>query len=490
VSSVLAVDQGTTGTRAVVFGDQGQQVASAYRELTQYYPEEGWVEHDPVEIWQSVQAVVEEAVEQAGSAPVAVGLANQRETTVLWDRRTGQPLHRAIVWQCRRTADLCAELKAQGLEPLVRERTGLVLDPYFSGTKLRWLLDHVPGAREQAERGEALFGTVDTWLLYHLTGGRAHVTDRTNASRTLLYDLRRRDWDLELLDALSIPRACLPEIRDSVALYGEIEAGPLAGRPVLGVAGDQQAALFGQGCVRPGERKNTYGTGCFLLLNTGETPVRSEQGLLTTAACGENGRPCYALEGSVFVGGAVVQWLRDELGLIATAEESEAVAASVPDTGGVIMVPAFVGLGAPHWDPNARGAILGLTRGTGRAQLVRAGLEAIAFQSGEVVQAMEAEAGERTSVLRVDGGACRNDLLMQMQADLSACPVERPRETETTALGAAFLAGLGAGVWRNTDELRRLNPTERRFDPTMADEQRKRKWAAWRAAVRRVLSAV
>ena len=486
---VLAIDQGTTGTRAVVFDVEGREVASAYRELTQHYPREGWVEHDPLEIWQATCDVIAEVRAATDGEVAGVGLTNQRETTVLWDRSTGEPLHRAIVWQCRRTAPICEELRSEGLEPLIRERTGLVLDPYFSGTKLRWLLDHVDGAREKAERGEALFGTIDAWLIWKLTDGRTHATDHTNASRTLLYNLMSRDWDDELLEALGLPRACLPEARDSRASYGEITAGPLSGLPLAGVAGDQQAALFGQLCVRPGEAKNTYGTGCFLLLYTGDEPVPSRQGLLTTAACGPDGRPGYALEGSVFVGGAVVQWLRDEMGLIETAAQSEELAAAVDDTGGVYIVPAFVGLGAPHWDAEARGAILGLTRGSSRAHLARAALESIAFQSGEVLKAMEADAEQELSVLRVDGGACRNDLLMQMQADLAGRPVERPREIETTALGAAYLAGLATGVWRGTESLRGLNPTERRFEPRLAAPNRERKWLGWQEAIRRVRSS-
>ncbi len=488
---ILALDQGTTGTRACLVTEDGAIHARAYQELRQYYPRAGWVEHDGEEIWRQTQTVIQQALAEAEAAPddiAAIGITNQRETTLLWDRRTGRPLHRAIVWQCRRTAEICAELKAGGQEATFRRKTGLVLDPYFSGTKMRWLLEEVEGARDAAERGEVIFGTIDSWLIHRLSGGK-HVTDYTNASRTLLLDLERLDWDEELLALLGVPRASLPEIVRSSGVAAEtrgLEVLP-DGVPIAGIAGDQQAALFGQVCVAAGEAKNTYGTGCFLLLNTGPELVRSERGLLTTVACDGSGGPCYALEGSVFVGGAVIQWLRDELGLLNTSAESEQVAQEVEDTEGVYVVPAFVGLGAPYWAAEARGAILGLTRGAGRAHIVRAALEAIAFQSGEIVKLMEAESGRGPEVLRADGGACHNDLLMQMQADLIQRPVERPREVESTALGAAYLAGLAVGVWRDGEQLRGLNPAGMRFEPQLDADRVREKWEGWKKAVARVL---
>ncbi|HEV7515876.1 MAG TPA: glycerol kinase GlpK [Thermoanaerobaculia bacterium] len=490
---VLALDQGTTSSRALVFDAAGRVAALAQREFRQSFPRPGWVEHDPEEIWESQLAVARLALAQLppgateGIAEIAaIGLTNQRETTLVWERPTGKPIFPAIVWQDRRTAGRCAELKARGLEPLVRSRTGLVLDPYFSGTKLGWILDEVPDARARAEAGELAFGTVDSWLLWKLTGGAVHATDPSNASRTLLFDLARGDWDDELLGLFSVPRAMLPAIVPSSGVIGETAPG-LFGRPIpiAGVAGDQQAALFGQVCVRPGMAKCTYGTGSFLLLNTGPRPTPSAHGLLTTAAWRIGGRTDYALEGSVFIAGALVQWLRDGLGVIRSAAEVEALAASVPDAGGVVLVPAFAGLGAPHWDPRARGTILGLTRGTTAAHLARAALEAIAFQAVEVLRAMEADAGVALGELRVDGGAAANDLLLQIQADLLGVPVVRPRMLETTALGAAYLAGLAVGVWPDTEEIAAHAAVDRVFEPAMPRARAEARLARWLQAVER-----
>jgi glycerol kinase len=486
---VLALDQGTTSSRAIVFDDSGSIVSLAQQEFQQIFPQPGWVEHDPQEIWDSQIAVAREALAAAGLSAgdvAALGITNQRETTLVWDRRTGLPVTNAIVWQDRRTAAMCDRLKIQGLEPLFRERTGLVLDPYFSGTKLAWILDHVHGAREAAVAGRLAFGTVDSWLIWKLTGDGLHATDVTNASRTLLYDIYRQDWDGELLAALGVPRAMLPEVRPSSEVYAETLPGlfgtPL---PIAGVAGDQQAALFGQACLRTGMAKSTYGTGCFLLLNTGDRPIRSRHELLTTPAWKIGGRTEYALEGSVFVGGAVVQWLRDGLGIIRSSSEVEALAASVPDAGGVVLVPAFTGLGAPHWDPYARGALVGITRGTTAAHLARAALEAIAFQVADVLGAMEADAGAPLAELRVDGGAAANDLLMQFQADVTGVPVVRSRVQETTALGAAWLAGLATGVWKGTDEITARWQAERTFDPALDRARAGELKARWSRAVER-----
>jgi glycerol kinase len=484
---VLALDQGTTSSRAIVFDESGAEVAIAQREFQQIFPRPGWVEHDPLEIWDSQLAVARQALERAGLAAgdlAALGITNQRETVVVWDRATGLPVTNAIVWQDRRTAEVCDRLKREGREPLFRERTGLVLDPYFSGTKLAWILDHVPGAREDADR--LAFGTVDSWLLWKLTGGALHATDVTNASRTLLWNLHTGDWDGELLRILDVPRQILPEVRSSSEIYGETLA-ELLGAPVAiaGVAGDQQAALFGQACLRPGMVKNTYGTGCFLLMNAGERPAVSRHQLLTTPAWRIGGRTEYALEGSVFVAGAVVQWLRDGLGLIRSAGEIEALAASVPDAGGVVLVPAFTGLGAPHWDPYARGALLGVTRGTTAGHLARAALEAIAFQVADVLDAMAADSGVPVAELRVDGGAAVNDLLMQLQADLAGVPVVRPRVQETTALGAAYLAGLAVGVWKDTGDIAERWQVERRFEPALDRGQAAALRARWDRAVER-----
>jgi len=485
---VLALDQGTTSSRAIVFDESGAKVATAQREFRQIFPQPGWVEHDPQEIWESQLAVAREALERASLAArdlAALGITNQRETVVVWDRRTGEPVTNAIVWQDRRTAGLCDRLKRDGREPLFRQRTGLVLDPYFSGTKLAWILDNVPGVRESADR--LAFGTVDSWLIWNLTGGALHATDVTNASRTLLWDLHTWEWSDELLEILDVPRGLLPAVRPSSEVYGETLPGLLGVPvPIAGVAGDQQAALFGQACLAPGMVKNTYGTGCFLLMNTGDRAVRSRNELLTTPAWRIGGHTDYALEGSVFVAGAVVQWLRDGIGLIRSAADVEALAASVPDSGGVVLVPAFTGLGAPHWDPYARGALLGVTRGTTAAHLARAALEGIAFQVADVLAAMAADSGVAVAELRVDGGAAANDLLMQLQADLAGVPVVRPRVQETTALGAACLAGLAAGVWKDTGEIAARWQVDRRFEPRLDPAAAAGRRELWSRAVERV----
>jgi glycerol kinase len=488
---VLALDQGTTSSRSILFDRESNIVASAQREFTQYFPQPGWVEHDADEIWVSQAVTIAEVLARAGASLrdiAAVGITNQRETTVLWDRATGHPVAPAIVWQDRRTADPCAALKQAGHEPLVTGRTGLLLDPYFSGTKLAWLLDHVPGARSRAERGELCFGTVDSWLAWKLSGHRLHIIDVTNASRTLLLDLRTGRWDEAMLDLFRIPPACLPQVVPSS--LGPDVGGPLTitlegnELPLAGIAGDQQAALFGQTCFRPGMAKNTYGTGCFMLMNTGASPLPSRNRLLSTVAWDLGGR-CYALEGSVFVGGAVVQWLRDGLGLIERSGDVEALADSVPDSGGVFLVPAFTGLGSPHWDPYARGAMVGLSRGTTRAHIARAALECIAFQSAELLQAMQQDAGQPLIELRVDGGATVNNLLMQFQADILGVPVVRPRVTETTALGAAYLAGLATGFWESADELAAGWQVERRFEPQIGRDRAAELMHHWRRAVER-----
>jgi len=489
---VLALDQGTTSSRAIVFDRRGRPRGVAQQEFRQHFPHPGWVEHDPRDIWETTRRTALGALADASLTArdiVALGLTNQRETTLLWDRRTGRTLHRAIVWQDRRTAEMCAHLKRRGLEPLFRRKTGLLLDPYFSGTKLAWLLDHVPGARHRAEKGELAFGTVDTWLLWQLTSGRVHATDVSNASRTLLLNLRTGDWDAELLKILRIPREVLPEVRASSGLFGEVTSVPaLRGVPVAGIAGDQQAALFGQACFRPGMAKNTYGTGCFLLLHTGEQPVASKNNLLTTIAWRIGDKTEYALEGSVFIGGAVVQWLRDGLGLIAQSVDVEKLAARVRDNGGVYLVPAFAGLGAPHWDAGARGLVTGLTRGSNAGHLARAALESIAYQSADLLGAMEADCGRKLRELRVDGGASRNNALMQFQSDLLRAPVVRPRTTETTALGAAYLAGLAVGFWKNRDEIAALWSAERTFQPLAAPAAMRRLHTEWQHAVARAKS--
>jgi len=486
---ILALDQGTTSSRSLLIDAGGRIAALAQREFTQSFPQPGWVEHDATEIWRSQSATIAEALGAVNATPrdiAAVGITNQRETTVLWDRRTGEPVAPAIVWQDRRTATACEQLRAAGLEPEIAATTGLLLDPYFSGTKLAWLLDHVPGARARADRGELAFGTIDSWLLFKLSAHRRHVTDVTNASRTLLLNLRTGQWDDRLLELLRIPRACLPEVVDScldAASAVEIELGG-AKLPVTGIAGDQQAALFGQACFTPGMAKNTYGTGCFALMNTGSEPHASRNRLLTTVAW-RRGTCQYALEGGVFMGGATVQWLRDGLGLIRHSSEIEALATSVSDTGDVYLVPAFAGLGAPQWDAAARGAIVGLTRGSNRAHIARAALESIAFQTADLIEAMQQDAGQPLSELRVDGGAARNDLLMQFQADLLGVPVLRPTNTETTAFGAAALAGLGIGFWRSQAEVAALWKLEKRFEPRMARAEVTQRLARWHQAVER-----
>ncbi|MBI2206735.1 MAG: glycerol kinase GlpK [Candidatus Rokubacteria bacterium] len=487
---LLALDQGTSGSTALVVDPDGRVVARGYAELPQHYPQPGWVEHDPADIWSTIETAGRQALGEArvtGHEIAAVGITNQRETTVVWDRATGAPIHRAIVWQCRRTSGMCDRLRSDGIEPMVRARTGLVLDAYFSGTKIAWTLDHVAGARPRAERGELAFGTVDSWLLWKLTGGRVHATDATNASRTLCLNLRTVDWDDEMLRILGVPRAMLPRVLPSSGVFGEtIDLGWLpAGVPIAGIAGDQHAALFGQACHASGMAKNTYGTGCFALLNTGRTPVASSHGLLTTIAWRIGRETTYALEGSVFIAGAALQWLRDGLGIIKAAAESEALARTVPDTGGVYFVPAFVGLGAPYWDQYARGTIVGLTRGTTRAHLARAALEAIVYQSRDVLDAMAADAGIPLGTLRVDGLGAGNDFLCQLQADVLGARVERPTTIDTTALGAGYLAGLGTGHWRSLEDIGRLCTIERTFTPAMDDARRASLYDGWRRAVER-----
>lgn len=486
---ILALDQGTTSSRAIVFDAAGQAVAVAQREFAQHYPQAGWVEHDPADLWSTQQATAAEAMAKAGLRAgdiAAIGVANQRETTLLWDRHTGQPVAPAIVWQDRRTAAACARWQAEGAGPWIAERTGLRLDPYFSASKLRWLLDEVPGVRARAEAGDLLFGTVDTWLIWQLTGRRVHATDVSNASRTLLLNLHTGNWDDELLAFFGIPRAVLPEVRASSGIFGEVD-GELAPRgvPIAGVAGDQQAALFGQACFSPGMAKNTYGTGCFLLLHTGDRPVMSKHQLLTTIAWEIDGRREYALEGSVFIGGAVVQWLRDELGLIRDARELDALAATVADAGGLVLVPAFAGLGAPHWDASARGLAIGITRGTNRAHWCRAALESIAFQTADLITAMEQDSGVPLSELRVDGGASRSEPLLQFQADLLRRPVVRPHQVETTALGAAYLAGLAVGFWPDRATIAAQWAEDRRFTPTGDPAQLAARQQDWSRATHR-----
>ncbi len=495
MSYILALDQGTTSSRAILFDEQSQIVASAQREFEQIFPQAGWVEHDPNEIWSSQCQVAIEAVTAARLAPediAAIGISNQRETVILWNRRSGEPVANAVVWQDRRSAAICDELRARGLEPLFQEKTGLVIDPYFSGTKIKWLLDNIDGLRQRTERGELAFGTVDAWLVWKLTEGQRYVTDAANASRTLLFNIHTGDWDDELLAALDVPRSMLPEVISNSEVVAHVSAQALAGtalfdRPIAGLAGDQQAALFGQRCFAPGLAKNTYGTGCFLLMNTGRTAQPSQNKLLTTVGWRLGGATEYALEGSVFVGGAVVQWLRDGLGLVRDAAEIEALAANVNDNGGVYLVPAFAGLGAPHWDPYARGALMGITRGTTAAHLARAALEAIAFQSCDVLKAMERDAGLPLQELRVDGGASRNDLLMQFQADLLQVPVVRPAIVETTALGATYLAGLAVGVWKDQAQIAASQSHERRFYPQRPQDEMQGLHEHWQRAVQRAV---
>ena len=484
---ILALDQGTTSSRAVLLGHDGRVRALAQTPFQQIFPKPGWVEHDPIEIWSSQFGVAMEALAQAdvgADALAAVGITNQRETAIIWDRKTGEPIYNAIVWQDRRTAGFCDRLREQGYEPLIQQKTGLVIDAYFSGSKIRWLLDNVAGAKERAARGELAFGTVDSWLIWKLSGGERHVTDVTNASRTMLLNLHTRQWDDELLGIFDIPRSLLPEVVSS----SEVSAhciGALRGVPVAGIAGDQQAALFGQMCMQPGMVKCTYGTGSFMLLNTGARPVSSKNKLVTTIAWRIGEETTYALEGSVFIAGAVVQWLRDELQIIRSAPEIEELAGSVPDTAGIYVVPAFSGLGAPHWDQYARGAIVGLTRGANRAHIARAALEGIAFQIADIIAAMESDSGVRLTELRVDGGASRNNLLMQIQADLLGCPVTRPANTETTVLGATYLAGLATGYWPDQQTIAKQWAVDRQFEPVIAADERQARLAGWRRALDR-----
>lgn len=485
---VMALDAGTTSNRCILFDEKGGIVSMAQKEFTQYFPKPGWVEHDAGEIWSTMLGVAVEAIQKAGAQAsdiAAIGITNQRETTIVWDRITGDPVCPAIVWQCRRTAEYCDFLKERGMVDFFREKTGLVIDAYFSGTKLKWILDHVEGAREKAESGRLLFGTVETWLIWKMTKGRVHVTDYTNASRTMLFNIRTLTWDQEILDLLEIPRSMLPQTKPSSCIYGETDPRFFGGSiPISGAAGDQHAALFGQTCFTPGEAKNTYGTGCFLLMNTGETPVFSTNGLVTTIAWGIGGKVCYALEGSIFVGGAAVQWLRDELKLIESAADSEYMAQKVSDTNGCYVVPAFTGLGAPYWDQYARGTILGLTRGVNKYHIIRATLESIAYQVNDVIRAMEADSGMELKDLKVDGGACANDFLMQTQADINGSPVWRPRCVESTATGAAYLAGLAVGYWKDQEILKRNWKIGKVFEPKITSEEREAKIAGWKKAVR------
>lgn len=485
---ILAFDEGTTSARAIVFDVEGRVRAIAQKEFAQHFPQSGWVEHDAEEIWAAQIGVAFEALNRANIEAkdlAGVGITNQRETTVVWDRQTGTPIGPAIVWQDRRTAGECDRLRAEGHASLIQERAGLLIDAYFSATKIAWLLDHVPGARVRAEAGQLAFGTIDSWLIWKFTGGRLHITDASNASRTMLFNIRTGKWDDDLLKLLRVPSAMLPEVRASSEVYGEITAPGLAGVPLAGIAGDQQAALFGQMCFTPGLTKNTYGTGCFMLQNTGEKAVTSHNRLLTTIAWKLGGRTTYALEGAVFVGGAVVQWLRDGLKLIRTSDEVNALAATEPDNGGVYLVPAFTGLGAPHWDPYARGTLTGITRGTTAGHLARAALESIAFQSADLLEAMRADAHQPLVELRVDGGASHSELLMQFQADLLGIPVTRPKVTESTAVGAAYLAGLGTGLWKTTDELANQYQVERRFEPAMNADRAQQLRSEWSRAVER-----
>lgn len=489
---VMALDQGTTSSRCILFDRAGHICSAAQKEFTQIYPKPGWVEHDPLEIWSSQLSVAVEAMGKIGADATdiaAIGITNQRETTICFSRKTGRPIYNAICWQCRRTADEIDRLKEEGFDRLIRERTGLIPDAYFSGTKIKWILDHVQGARQMAEEGELLFGTVDTWLIWNLTKGKVFVTDYTNASRTMLFDIHKKEWDEDILKRQGIPKSMLPEVKPSSCIYGHTEESVIGGTiPIAGAAGDQQAALFGQCCFEAGEAKNTYGTGCFLLMNTGETPVKSENGLLTTIAASTEGEIRYALEGSVFVAGAAVQWLRDELRMIKNAPQSEEYAAAVEDTDGVYVVPAFTGLGAPYWNPYARGMIVGLTRGTAKEHFIRATLESLAYQTQDVLAAMEKDSGIHLKNLRVDGGASANDFLMQFQADITNKEVLRPECIETTALGAAYLAGIAVGFWKDKEDIRRNWSLARTFSPYMPGQRREEKLKGWKRAVRCAIS--
>lgn len=489
---VLALDQGTTSSRAILFDCDSNIVAVAQKEFTQIFPKAGWVEHNAEEIWSTQIGVAAEAVAKAGISAgdiAAIGITNQRETTVVWDKTTGKPVHNAIVWQSRQTMDICNDIKAKGLEAMFRQKTGLVVDAYFSGTKVKWILDNVEGAREKAEKGDLLFGTIDTWLIWKLTGGKVHVTDYSNASRTLMYNIRELKWDEEILEVLTVPASMLPQVRPSSEVYGHTEPSVFLGAavPIAGAAGDQQAALFGQTCYKPGMAKNTYGTGCFMLMNTGDKLYESKNGLLTTIAWGLDGKVEYALEGSIFIAGAAIQWLRDGMKIIEAAPDSEYFARKVSDTDGVYVVPAFVGLGAPYWDMTARGAIMGLTRGSTKAHIVRATLESLAYQTKDVLGAMEADSGIKLQALKVDGGAVSNDLLMQFQADILGVPVDRPQVTETTALGAAYLAGLAVGVWNDKEDLVKNWKLDARFDAAMEEEKRSKLYKGWQKAVKRAM---
>ncbi|NLY45802.1 MAG: glycerol kinase GlpK [Tissierella sp.] len=488
----MALDQGTTSSRAIIFNYEGEIVKVAQNEFTQYYPKTGWVEHDAMEIWGTQSGVAREVLETAGIRPeeiAAIGITNQRETTVVWDKTTGRPIYNAIVWQCRRTAGICDDLRARGLEDYIRENTGLVIDAYFSGTKIKWILDNVEGAREKAENGELLFGTVDTWLIWNLTRGKVHVTDYSNASRTMIYNIKELKWDEKLLEELGIPASMLPEVKQSSEVYGVTDSQTFGGAeiPISGIAGDQQAALFGQACFEPGMAKNTYGTGCFMLMNTGEEIVPSKNGLVTTIAWGVDGKVEYALEGSIFVAGAVVQWLRDEMKMINDAADSEYFATKVKDNNGVYLVPAFVGLGAPYWDSYARGTMVGLTRGANRNHIIRAALESIAYQTRDVLEAMQDDSGIELSTLKVDGGAVANNFLMQFQSDILGAQVQRPNIIETTALGAAYLAGLAVGFWPNKDEITNRWSVNREFNPEMAEDEKQSLYKGWKKAVERSL---
>ena len=486
---IIAIDQGTTSSRVIIFDEEQNIIGEAQKEFTQIYPKEGWVEHDAGEIWATQYGVLLEAIGKAQITPEqikGVGITNQRETVVIWDKNTGAPIHNAIVWQCRRTASMCEELKAKGLEPYIRENTGLVVDAYFSGTKIKWLLDNVKGAREKAEKGDLLFGTIDTWLIWKLTGGEVHVTDKTNASRTMIYNIKTQEWDEKLLKELDIPRSMLPQVKDSSEVYGTFQLSHSDYNiPIAGIAGDQQAALFGQACFEVGEAKNTYGTGCFLLMNTGEKAITSENGLLTTIGIGLNGKVDYALEGSVFVAGAAIQWLRDEVRLIARAEDSAYFASTIPNTGGLYLVPAFVGLGAPYWDPYARGMLIGITRGTGREHIIRATLESIAYQTKDVLEIMQLDSGITLSELAAGGGASANSFLMQFQSDMLSVPVKVPKNRETTALGAAYLAGLATGVWNNKNEIRQTKEFAKVYTPEIDKSEALRLHQQWLRAVER-----
>ena len=485
---VMALDAGTTSNRCILFDKSGKIISIAQKEFTQYFPQPGWVEHDADEIWSTQLGVAVEAMSKIGASAediAAIGITNQRETAIVWDKKTGEPVCRAIVWQCRRTAAYCDQLKEQGYIDMIREKTGLIIDAYFSGTKIRWILDHVEGAREKAEKGELLFGTVETWLIWKLTKGRVHVTDYSNASRTMLFNINTLEWDQEILDLLQIPKAMLPEPMPSSCVYGHTDPSYFGGPiPIGGAAGDQQSALFGQVCFHPGAAKNTYGTGCFLLMNTGEKPVFSQNGLVTTIAWGLDGKVEYALEGSIFVAGAAIQWLRDEMRLIDSAADSEYMAGKVKDTNGCYVVPAFTGLGAPHWDPYARGTIVGITRGVNKYHIIRATLESLAYQVNDVLGAMEADSGIPLTSLRVDGGASANDFLMQTQADIIGAPVKRPRCIETTAMGAAYLAGLATGYWKSREEVKENWAIDQVFEPAIDEEERKQKIKGWNKAVR------